>query len=233
MQGQPAVVSNTPKPNVFPFLKLPGEIRNMIYHFIFRMPVRLYLDTSGSSKRGNDHYIVHRRGRRPKQHWPSGQLLRVNRQVYHEGLPVLLAVNHFTIDSFRNLQIFLEAIKPMRRASIRSFRVHWGQNSRKRSNEAMKMTFSLLCECTNLQHLRMTLPNLKSLAAVRRLTLADNKDIVRPFPRLDRLTLEYICTPDVGHSASLRELHSMYHRMAGSDGKFHLEHYEYSFFLGD
>lgn len=215
--------SAAPKTKVFHLLKLPGEVRNMIYHIIFEMPTRIFLDTSRTSRRGKDPYIVHWMVRYDDEPLPSGQLLRVNRQVSQEGLPVLLHANDFTIHRFRTLRIFLEAIKPIGRASIRDLRVYWGQDTRKANGKAMKKTFSLLCECTSLKYLWMCLPPLQSLAAVQKLILADSKDILKPFPRLDKLTLEYIYTGGVDNSPTLEELHSIYQRMAGPEGEFHVD----------
>jgi hypothetical protein len=79
--------------HVFPFMKLPGEIRNMVYEnsLVLPRPIDFWPIIPDDAPRGTDHLTVLRQD---VKHINTA-LMQVCRQVNHEATPILYAKNRF------------------------------------------------------------------------------------------------------------------------------------------
>ncbi|KAK7965112.1 hypothetical protein PG988_010116 [Apiospora saccharicola] len=115
---------------VSPFLRLPLELRIMIYEFAVYVdePIRTQQAAKGSNKFvwGNEVQRIHRGPiyfafLASYKNLTATELARTCRMVYHdlEAQPVFYRVNDFHLRGLIDLQRFLAAITPARRSSIR------------------------------------------------------------------------------------------------------------------
>ncbi|KAI9716582.1 MAG: hypothetical protein M1812_005313 [Candelaria pacifica] len=131
----------------FPFLKLPGELRNYIYEYLL----------TGPAWENNEDYDPYYRFAGvivPDFDYPqltsSGffSILHVNRQVYTEALPILYSKNKFLFA--KNLEPFLAKVNPTVYQSISQINLNIGY--------VTDEGFRLLAQLTSLSSLVLSIP---------------------------------------------------------------------------
>lgn len=119
----------------FPFLKLPPELRNSVYEYLFQ---KEEIDI----RRIDDRFKCRRN--KPA----AGALLRASHQLYHEALPICYR-NSFHL-KINELLDFLRQIGPVARANIKGLSTSWLLGC-----DSAAATFRELRACTNLRTLRL------------------------------------------------------------------------------
>ncbi|KAL8698782.1 MAG: hypothetical protein Q9224_001694 [Gallowayella concinna] len=120
----------TPKPmpkEPFSFMKLPLELRHMVYREALVMPWPLLV----SPHPWNWQMCPHRcsikpvEGGRRRDYCPSAtcQILQVSKTLYAEAMPVFYGENTFKLGNLESLCFFLTKLKPVNRRSIKSLMV--------------------------------------------------------------------------------------------------------------
>ncbi|EON61554.1 hypothetical protein W97_00769 [Coniosporium apollinis CBS 100218] len=137
----------------FPFLQLPGELRNQIYEYALAK-----IDHLGR------HFIclkaVVKKNRRVTARYfmeagessdpvPAPRLLGVNKQIRGEATPILYSVNTFGVKGMKGLLNFLSQIGPSR-AWLKDIWIHETHQSRH-----AYAAYNLLAQCTRLTHLKI------------------------------------------------------------------------------
>ncbi|KAI9715351.1 MAG: hypothetical protein M1812_005996 [Candelaria pacifica] len=175
----------------FEFLKLPPELRNMVYLFAFSTMPSVFVDPE---EPGSIPGIT-----RPD----CFGLIYANKQTYREALGLYYQINTFRASSTLQLYNFLKNISPIAKANITSLSLRWITNHSetfmvryKTDNKA----FRLLRECKALEDLYLEIdqielttgysilfrmaPNIKQLRKVRGLKKLDVQD-PRGVPMVD------------------------------------------------
>ncbi|CAN9135967.1 unnamed protein product [Alternaria alternata] len=119
------------RPGIFPFLRLPAEIRNMIYHYVFYGTATIQ-QKKGQVPVGRERNIS-KRPTKPPMDSPNLSLLYVSRQLHHETalLPYMLTIFYIYIWSFgfglrRALASFLKKRSSTQIEALSNLRVcHW------------------------------------------------------------------------------------------------------------
>ena len=97
----------------FPFLQLPPEIRNRIYHLVFVKPG--YIGSEGTLTKAFYHDAAE---------WRNLAFARSCRQVYNESADIFYARNGFEFFYIRPFLEFIEAIGNKRRKLLTKIRFH-------------------------------------------------------------------------------------------------------------
>ncbi|KAI9761631.1 MAG: hypothetical protein M1835_008143 [Candelina submexicana] len=127
----------------FPFLKLPPELRNRVYEYAFlterAIHIFEYVRPTSDTKtlEGGFKALTLKR---------NGGLLRTNRQINYEALPIRYC-NSFSFTFPCYLLRFLQRIGPFARAKIRGVQVGW------HSTDSAAEAFNLLGTCESLERL--------------------------------------------------------------------------------
>ena len=118
---------------IFPFLKLPAELRQKVYVFALQTPINAHPNNSDLEERRIPTCVPHCSDEEEnkicslcKQYYPHRRLhiqvalLRVCRLLYKEASPVLYETNCFTVMlapgwSYRDLYIFVTSVNEMMR----------------------------------------------------------------------------------------------------------------------
>lgn len=101
------------KKKIFPFEKLPPELRNMIYEFLFASDgaITIYSQATGRSEPGK--LKSQRKSSRKHSHGIEGiRMLRTNKAIYHEALPVLYGANTFIFEGLAAITTFMKDAVP-------------------------------------------------------------------------------------------------------------------------
>ncbi|KAL8805491.1 MAG: hypothetical protein Q9182_001946 [Xanthomendoza sp. 2 TL-2023] len=145
---------------VFPLMKLPRELRDMVYASYFHPLVQ-----HSKRCRGVDHDPCSR------WHWggppclpqainndaPLGSLWIVSKRLYNEAMPIYFTTHHFCFSGLETLGRFITTIGPFPRQYIAKVNIHWEKSS-KISTFDVHQTFRLLSECPNLKSLTFNIP---------------------------------------------------------------------------
>ncbi|KAI9710638.1 MAG: hypothetical protein M1812_007403 [Candelaria pacifica] len=152
----------------FPFLDLPPEIRNMIYNYILQTPAGLPSSlitgarsfilspttfSTPNSLAGSIVEIRHPlsftdepiRSRRQTQ---RGSILRVNKQIHNEAVPICYQINSFQFMSTASLVLFLNGIGKLARENVKEVFLCWWDDTR-----FSKEAFGMLARCEGLRYL--------------------------------------------------------------------------------
>ena len=117
-----------------PFLaKLPIEIRELVYthalgnHLVhlLAVPRRITHFRCETSSVVDPQRACHREKAPPSNSTISANILRTNRQIYAEALPVLYSCNRFDVDDLSVFNIFANNISPAGLSSIRTVHLSW------------------------------------------------------------------------------------------------------------
>ncbi|KAF2267006.1 hypothetical protein CC78DRAFT_531093 [Lojkania enalia] len=159
----------------FPFMKLPGEIRNIIYGYALidtdsiiaiealhggKLARRLMTKKDFDHRHRDLDIVEYQReilALNPGTAWKwklnnriAAQLLLVCKNINEEATKILYVRNHFTFINAEIMYIFLRRIGPriqdLRRLSL----VHWDAS---RQKDYLKLVFNKLIEATNLEAL--------------------------------------------------------------------------------
>ncbi len=124
----------------FHFQKLPAELRNKIYRYVFdEEGIQVY---PTSIQRTDS--LEYRRGTKSRSN-----LLCVCSQLYHESLPYRYRDTPFYLNTVSDLLTFLKRIGPVARANITTIHLNWFHGPLETAAEA----FKLLASCTSLVEL--------------------------------------------------------------------------------
>lgn len=173
------------KPGHFPFLDLPIEIRNMIYRLCLYQPspvVIFFKSTIAGKKECNVVQSYYGNAGR------VGQILRVNRLIYREALPVALSANSFCLDNFAQLRMFLDIVGSTGRICLTKLEFEWVEGND--SCLELEKCLLLLTQCSKLRRLEVTV-SADELHRDRRMTSKRCKALLTTMPSLKLLTIEY------------------------------------------
>ena len=137
----------------FPFMKLPPELRNMVYKEVLANPDIIIIDELSDCYPGSSLPRI--------ETWndPPGntcQLLRASKAIHDEAYPVYFGRNTFACWNFPALRGFLGRLKREYRRSIRSISfAFWGSFPAK--------TIRLLQGCVSLQYLHIDFTTVRLL----------------------------------------------------------------------
>ncbi|CAO1596975.1 hypothetical protein XANCAGTX0491_000802 [Xanthoria calcicola] len=142
----------------FPFMKLPPEVRNMVYKEVLEDTSIINLIALGDTKkvrevRGKPALLRYDPEMPPVTPYSQGQsdrlmLLRASKAIHDEAYPVYYGRNTFFCRGFSALRGFLGTLKPEYRRSIRSLSFYvWGDPAAK--------SIRLLQGCVSLQYLHI------------------------------------------------------------------------------
>ncbi|KAJ4349981.1 uncharacterized protein N0V89_008602 [Didymosphaeria variabile] len=151
--------SKKQKESRFPFLELPGEIRNMIYEHALTATDRhidihrvLDDDTKARTKPVRQSKYSGKRKYKDIVH----QLLRVNRQIHDEATPILYSQNAFNFFDAQGLASFLGRyslhVRDLSHVVICE-NLHFNRGT----GQSIETAFSLLAFAENLQSLKLDL----------------------------------------------------------------------------
>ncbi|KEQ95100.1 hypothetical protein AUEXF2481DRAFT_234920 [Aureobasidium subglaciale EXF-2481] len=133
---------------VFPFLRLPAEIRNMIYSLVLERPGhKLYIYGKNSGVI-NTLWLRDDGAPRVQQHY-SSSLMRVNKQINVESIPYLFSRHTFDFSDSTMMQKFLEHIGPERIQSLVAVHVQ------KQFRTTMRKAYQLLSPAVSLSELKL------------------------------------------------------------------------------
>ncbi|KAI5241701.1 hypothetical protein E4T47_05787 [Aureobasidium subglaciale] len=133
---------------VFPFLRLPAEIRNMIYSLVLERPGhKLYIYGKNSGVI-NTLWLRDDGVPRVQQHY-SSSLMRVNKQINVESTPYLFSRHTFDFSDSTMMQKFLEHIGPERIQSLVAVHVQ------KQYRTTMRKAYQLLSPAVSLSELKL------------------------------------------------------------------------------
>ncbi|KAI5200336.1 hypothetical protein E4T39_05777 [Aureobasidium subglaciale] len=136
---------------IFPFLKLPAEIRNMIYSLVLERPgyrIRFYGKHSGVI---NTMWLRDDGSWLPTSKNPySSSLMRVNKQINVESTPYLFSRHTFEFSDSTMLQRFLEYIGPERVQSLVAVSV------KRQFRTSLKKAYQLLSPAVCLTKLKLS-----------------------------------------------------------------------------
>lgn len=131
----------------FPLMRLPLEIRNMIYKETLIMPSPIMLEAGYGTWIKKKVYVVELST--PTQA-SICNLFQASRTLYRETIPIYFGHNTFKVDSFEGLTGFLTSIGPDYRRNIHSLDLTY-------SGKAPAKAMKLLTECIGLRSLRLCL----------------------------------------------------------------------------
>ena len=152
----------------FPFLRLPPELRNMIYHMVFAFPpsgvmINAHeIDTSGTvytSSRLFDLFFDFEHWKDNNDHLPAGRvsdvlrLLLVNRQVRSEALYVFASINTFYFPTPAHMHSILSRMSEEHRNNIRY--VAFTHAPGGSNGMSLTRAFALLAKMEQLRTLRI------------------------------------------------------------------------------
>ena len=172
-----ADTSESPTPHApplafFPFMKLPLELRTMVYKMHFAQTADFtYFPSSSLSHLGGLACQC--------QHWgfgvsnggvPVRLLWTLSKDLYHEAMPLYFQTTEFTFNSLGSLAHFLNVIGPYHRQYVtsvnlnsRRFDLSMDRQLRVSDSEthAGLQTLKLLRRCPALRHMQFNLPIVK------------------------------------------------------------------------
>lgn len=144
-------------PVPFPFMRLPAEIRAMIFRYVLQYSTywaRLSVNKDGSLYRNRVSMGIPR----PNITFPPMAsiltLLLVSKQVSLEALPIFYFYNYFKFDSMRILATFLKRMGRTRREHLAHVAIECSFKSEQ--NTGAISAFRLLAECKRLRTFRFT-----------------------------------------------------------------------------
>ncbi|KAI4169669.1 MAG: hypothetical protein LQ346_008945 [Caloplaca aetnensis] len=136
----------------FPFMKLPAELRIMVYKYHFndhtyRMGQCSCHNKKECAERHTGRHLTYRhtRGVRP-------DLLRVSKAMYHEVMPLFFSNRLFSFEKIEDLGGFLAQIGPYNRQYITRIEFEYEKNGATNIFDIHE-AFRLLGECPNLSQL--------------------------------------------------------------------------------
>ena len=156
---------------VFPFRRLPPEIRNMVYkmHFTQAAEYTSLPTSSRSCLRFPGDVAFKRRG-----FWISNEgipvrlLWTLSKELYHEAMPLYFQTTDFTFNSLESLAHFLNVIGPYHRQHVTSVNLNSYRFDSSMDEEEDRVSdgetyaglqaLKLLRKCPALRHMQFNLP---------------------------------------------------------------------------
>ncbi|KAF2672254.1 hypothetical protein BT63DRAFT_477045 [Microthyrium microscopicum] len=148
------------EPPFFPFLRLPYEIRMMIYPFA--LSVASEEEEEGHLRSWDDEYIYIIPSNDNVAFWMTAPLLSVCRQFRHEAAPIIFQDRVIHISFIPSFGPFLESLGPMGRWAIRKLEIQDILFPCGHSEDYLLEFVSLLGELKNLQELYINTDDLKN-----------------------------------------------------------------------
>ncbi|KAI4186559.1 MAG: hypothetical protein L6R41_003407 [Letrouitia leprolyta] len=152
--AETVVTEDSPRtPSTFPFLKLPPELRMMVYKFHY------------FQKPSHDNFCyqpsICGRGQPPcssgyvNNRIPLQKLWVASKLVYHEAMPLFFQTRNFKLGNIEPLGAFLVTIGPYHRQYITSISFRY-EKDRDTGAFEVQQAFRLLGECPNLTQLTLS-----------------------------------------------------------------------------
>lgn len=159
--GSVTTMAMAGEPAPFPFMKLPPELRVMVYNYHFFQPIEhstsLCLATVQHSE------VAECKPGGPVCRFASvnnrvhiGNLWVTSKEIYHEAMPIFFSTHCFQFGSLETLGHFLTTIPHYHRQYITKLRFDYFKTSKTKSFD-VQQTIRLLSECPNLVELAMGL----------------------------------------------------------------------------
>lgn len=124
----------------FPFMKLPPEVRNMIYKEVLVPPKDIHIQVAWCSYARTAYDGLRTINHSPRR---TCRLLRVSKAVYYEAFPIYFGCNTFYCDGVEALGEFLSKLKKDYRRNVRSLSFHFVGNSPAKSIKLLQGCVSL------------------------------------------------------------------------------------------
>lgn len=125
---------------VFPFMKLPPEVRNMIYKEVLVASKDIHMQVAWYSYPRSAYDGLRTMNHSPRR---TCRLLRISKAVYYEAFPIYFGCNTFYCDGVEALGEFLSKLKKEYRRNIRSLSFHFVGNSPAKSIRLLQGCVSL------------------------------------------------------------------------------------------
>lgn len=135
----------------FTFMKLPLELRVMIYQQHFLQPRDAFIGCESCAAGTMCQYGIY------NANIPVGELLLVSKTIYNEAMPVYFETKEFKFMGFGHMGLFLQSIGPRQRKFITHICiVDQGHNAHDVPNgKPTSHIYKLLLECTSLRRLKV------------------------------------------------------------------------------
>ncbi|KAL8809482.1 MAG: hypothetical protein Q9223_007922, partial [Gallowayella weberi] len=138
----------------FPLMKLPRELRDIVYTFhsqqFVRHPTNCWCDHYGCRWRRSV-LVVDKRDAAPENLW------LVSKQLYNEAMPIYFNTHQFCFSNLGTLSTFIATSGPLARQHLANLCFYW-ETSSSISTFNVHQTFRLLSECPNLKRLTLNIP---------------------------------------------------------------------------
>ncbi|KAL9098591.1 MAG: hypothetical protein Q9163_005779 [Psora crenata] len=141
---RPSLIVKLPVMEPFPFMRLPLEIRTMIYKECLIMPVPIQIYGHGNA-------MISRDRRSPQWSNPICatalcRLFQVSKAIYRESMPIYFRYNEFSFSSLSPVYYFLHSLAPDARRTISSISLTYGGTREALAARALRT-------CLGLRHL--------------------------------------------------------------------------------
>ncbi|KAI4108630.1 MAG: hypothetical protein LQ339_002146 [Xanthoria mediterranea] len=155
--GRAATMAMAGEPAPFPFMKLPPELRVMVYNYHFFQPVEHATSLCLATVHPSD--LAECKPGGPICRFASvnnrvhmGNLWVTSKEIYHEAMPIFFSTHYFQFASLETLGHFLSTIPHYHRQHITKLRFDYLKTSKTKSFD-IQQTLRLLSECPNLVEL--------------------------------------------------------------------------------
>lgn len=133
----------------FPFMKLPPELRNMVYKYHFRRPHYRIGQSSYGEKEDCDAKLAGRCITRNSTGAVPAYLLRASKTIYNEVMPLFFRDGTFSFEKIEDLGAFLARTGPCHRQHITSIEFDYEKVGATKIFDIHE-AFRLLGQCPNL-----------------------------------------------------------------------------------
>ncbi|KAI4222672.1 MAG: hypothetical protein L6R36_005980 [Xanthoria steineri] len=155
--GSVTTMAMAGEPAPFPFMKLPPELRVMVYNYHFFQPIEhlsrlcwATVEPGDVAKCKPGGPICRLASVNNRVH--MGNLWVTSKEIYHEAMPIFFSTHYFQFASLETLGHFLTTIPYYHRQYITKLRFNYLKTSKTKSFD-IQQTFRLLSECPNLVEL--------------------------------------------------------------------------------